>query len=94
MRSISRGLLFSLAAVALSPPGIASATCTCVNKGGALYELGERVCIRVNGKAYLAECQMNLNNTSWQKVADECPIASLSGSFAESHWMVTDYQPI
>ncbi|MCO6186420.1 hypothetical protein [Rhizobium sp. L1K21] len=72
----------------------ASADCTCVNKGGALYHLGERACINVGGKSYLAECQMNLNNTSWEKVEDGCPLTRLiEGQKMQSEWVKLPIPP-
>jgi hypothetical protein len=49
-------------------PANADPNCTC-RANGQSYELGQIVCIR--GK--LAQCQMNLNNTSWQIIAEMCP---------------------
>ena len=46
----------------------ADPNCTC-RANGQSYALGQIVCIR--GK--LAQCQMNLNNTSWQTIAETCP---------------------
>jgi hypothetical protein len=49
-------------------PARADPNCTC-RANGQSYVLGQIVCIR--GK--LAQCQMNLNNTSWQTIAETCP---------------------
>ncbi len=71
----------------LSQPSAALADCACKSQRGGIFQLGERTCISVNGKSYLAECEMNLNITSWKKVQDECPLASLeviAGSIAKS----------
>lgn len=89
MRRILDTLLVIFLTVATSLlPSLALADCTCVNKGGALYHLGERACINVNGNSYLAECQMNLNNTSWEKIEEGCPITGLTGArHAQSPWI-------
>ena len=52
--------------------------CTCRQRDGSQYELGQITCIRVDGKAYLARCEMFQNVTTWQKIQDGCPVARLS----------------
>lgn len=49
--------------------------CTCRNRDGTKYELGQIACLRVDGSSYLARCEMNLNVTNWKKVRDGCPTA-------------------
>jgi hypothetical protein len=58
-------------------PASADPNCTC-RANGQSYELGQILCIR--GK--LAQCQMSLNNTSWQVIAEMCPEARRSESFS------------
>jgi len=59
--------------------------CTCRNRDGSKYELGQTACLRVDGNAYLARCEMNLNVTTWKKLRDGCPTAS-----NESRWLEAD----
>ncbi|AFL51933.1 hypothetical protein USDA257_c33700 [Sinorhizobium fredii USDA 257] len=77
-----RVLALSLAAVAMVAESVAASPpdrrCTCRNRDGAKYELGQVACIRVDGIAYLARCEMNLNVTTWKKVRDGCPTAHLT----------------
>lgn len=40
-----------------------------------MYELGQMSCLHVDGKSYLARCEMKLNVSSWTKVEDTCPVA-------------------
>lgn len=75
-------LALSLAAAAMvagtvsaSPP---DRRCTCRNRDGVKYELGQLACIRVGDVAYLARCEMNLNVTTWKKLRDGCPTAELA----------------
>jgi hypothetical protein len=52
--------------------------CYCVNRGGVRHELGELVCLYVDGRSFLARCEMSLNNPSWKEIADFCPAANLT----------------
>ena len=52
--------------------------CYCVNRGGVRHELGELVCLYVDGRSFLARCEMSLNNPSWREIADFCPAANLT----------------
>lgn len=58
------------AAVLLAAPSSAH-NCKCRHAGQS-YELGQMACIR--GK--LARCEMVLNNSSWNMLADTCPEAT------------------
>lgn len=69
------------AVVALTAAGEAfaappDADCTCRNRDGSKYELGQTACLRVDGTSYLARCEMNLNVTTWKKLRDGCPTAN------------------
>ena len=52
--------------------------CTCRNRDGSKFELGQTVCIRIGDVAYLARCEMALNVTTWRKLRDGCPEAKMS----------------
>jgi hypothetical protein len=67
----------------------AFADCTCSIKDGTKLSLGQVTCIRINDTAYLARCEMVLNNTSWQKIQDGCPMTQLQQAhqdFSQSAW--------
>ncbi len=49
--------------------------CTCRNRDGKKYELGRVICLEVDGRRYLARCEMNLNVTTWAKLQEGCPIS-------------------
>ncbi len=66
-------LLLAAEAALAAPPDHG---CTCRNRDGSKYELGQIACVRVGGNAYLARCEMNLNVTTWKKLRDGCPTAS------------------
>ncbi len=49
--------------------------CSCVANGQRI-ELGKLFCIKTaSGKEFLARCERVLNNTSWKRVQDSCPMA-------------------
>lgn len=48
--------------------------CQCRNRG-VMYELGQTSCLHVDGRNYMARCEMKLNVSSWTKVEDGCPIS-------------------
>lgn len=51
--------------------------CFCTDKNRVRVELGQRICMYVDGRAYLAECQMSQNVPMWRDVGEVCPGASL-----------------
>jgi hypothetical protein len=68
-------LLFALAA--LAPSGaFAEHKCQCLYQGKR-FEQGQLVCIKVDGTARLARCDMLLNNSSWKFLSNGCPTAAL-----------------
>lgn len=70
--------VFAGALPSLSFAASSDAPCTCRYRDGTKYQLGQMVCIDVGAQAYLARCERNLNVTTWQKLQDGCPQASLS----------------
>ena len=48
--------------------------CKCSNRGEML-PMGALVCLTVDGKTFLARCEMSLNNPTWRRVQDGCPSA-------------------
>ncbi len=70
-----RAIVLSLLAAALSAglTGTAAADCMCA-ANGTRYEMGAVACIRSPAGAWLARCGKVLNNTSWEKLADGCPV--------------------
>lgn len=41
---------------------------------GTRYELGAVVCVNTASGSWLGRCDKVLNNTSWKKLADGCPL--------------------
>ena len=71
-------LASALVATAVLWPFAASAgpNCKC-SANGKTYLEGEIVCIRLSSGDYTARCESVLNNTSWKRLGDGCPNASL-----------------
>jgi len=82
MRSVFRhivlGLPLVVIAVIAGAPVLAGQDCYCKNSDGKQHAVGDVTCVTVGGKSYLAQCEMNLNVTSWSKLQDGCPITERS----------------
>lgn len=46
--------------------------CYCTDKSGQRVELGEVTCLRVDGRAFSARCEMSLNNPMWREQEGGC----------------------
>ena len=53
--------------------------CYCTDSRGARVELGETICMQVDGRMFMAQCQMSLNVPMWREVAKGCLSSSLGG---------------
>lgn len=58
-------------------PGGKTIDCYCTDKNGSRVELGEIRCLRVDGRSFMAQCQMSLNVPMWREVQANCLSASL-----------------
>ena len=64
-------LLFSFAPVLATAQG-KTVECYCTDKSGTRVEMGETICLQVDGRSFMAQCQMSLNVPMWRKVSDGC----------------------
>jgi hypothetical protein len=72
----------------LGLPGVADVTspsgktvdCYCTDRTGSRVELGETICLQVDGRMFMAQCQMSLNVPMWREVQEGCLSSSLQGS--------------
>lgn len=65
--------LFGLPALAdVTSPSGRTVECYCTDKTGARVELGEQRCMNVNGRIYMARCEMSLNVPMWRETAEGC----------------------
>lgn len=80
---ILAGLTISGAAAAgdYNPPppkeGYSYPECMCSNRG-EMVPMGGLACLRVDGKTFLARCEMSTNNPVWRPVQDGCPDPDVS----------------
>jgi len=51
--------------------------CFCTDTQGARVELGEQICLFVNGRAFMALCDMSLNVPIWRDTGVGCVSSSL-----------------
>ena len=59
-------------------PGGRVVDCYCTDKQGARVELGEMICLQVDGRMFMAQCQMSLNVPMWREVQEGCLSSGLS----------------
>ncbi|MEO9780321.1 MAG: hypothetical protein ABJH07_13905 [Sedimentitalea sp.] len=53
-------------------PGGKVQDCFCTDKSGARVDLGETICLHVDGRMFMAQCQMSLNVPMWREVSKGC----------------------
>lgn len=59
-------------------PASAGQDCECIGNGKRIKE-GGVICLQIgSSQRYLARCERNLNNTSWKKISDNCPVSQVS----------------
>lgn len=58
--------------------GSKTVECFCTDSGGNRIELGQTICLQVDGRMFMAQCQMSLNVPMWREVAQGCYNSSLS----------------
>jgi len=81
----------TLALILAATPALSDATiggktvdCYCTDSSGGRIELGETICLQVDGRMFMAQCQMSLNVPMWREVQNGCLSSSLSQSFQPS----------
>ena len=52
--------------------------CYCTDTQGARVELGDTICLQVDGRMFMAQCQMSLNVPMWREVAKGCLSSGLA----------------
>lgn len=53
-------------------PGGKVRDCYCTDSSGSRVELGEIICLQVDGRMFMAQCQMSLNVPMWREVQSGC----------------------
>lgn len=54
--------------------------CYCTDRSRNRIELGETICLQVDGRMFMAQCQMSLNVPMWREVQEGCLSSSLDSS--------------
>ncbi|WP_321832673.1 hypothetical protein [Thalassovita sp.] len=54
--------------------------CYCTDRSGARIELGETICMQVDGRMFMAQCQMSLNVPMWRELSAGCFTSELPQS--------------
>jgi len=71
-------LIATPAAADVKGPGGKVIECYCTDTQGARVELGETICLQVDGRMFMAQCQMSLNVPMWREVQAGCLSSQLS----------------
>ena len=67
-----------MAAGDVTGPNGKTIDCYCTDKTGSRIELGQTICMQVDGRMFMAQCQMSLNSPMWRQLSDGCATSSLS----------------
>ncbi len=54
--------------------------CYCTDRTGSRVELGQSICLQVDGRMFTAQCQMSLNNPMWREIQEGCLSSELKTS--------------
>lgn len=77
-RQLALSIGFLTAVFFAASPAFAGQDCECLGNGKRIKE-GGVICLQIgSSQRYLARCERNLNNTSWKKISDGCPVSQLS----------------
>jgi len=74
MRRVLISLLFVTcpAFADVTSPSGKTVDCYCTDSTGTRIELGETICLQVDGRAFMAQCQMSLNVPMWREMKSGC----------------------
>lgn len=71
------GLLASPVMADITGPDGKVIECYCTDTQGGRVELGEEICLVVNGRSFMALCEMALNVPIWRDTGGGCVSSSL-----------------
>ncbi len=69
---------------ARDPPPLPVIECYCTDRSGTRVELGETICLAVDGRAFLARCEMSLNVPMWRDIGADCVGAGLAVEYGQT----------
>jgi hypothetical protein len=71
-RIVTLLLLCPAAAFADATIGGKTVDCYCTDRTGSRIEMGEVICLEVDGRMFTAQCQMSLNVPMWRELREGC----------------------
>ena len=79
IRAFFLSLLIAGPALAdVTSPSGKTVDCYCTDSKGQRVELGQTICLQVDGRMFMAQCQMSLNNPMWREMSEGCLSSELS----------------
>ncbi|QFT59771.1 hypothetical protein FIU94_13135 [Sulfitobacter sp. THAF37] len=66
------GLIALPAAADVTSPSGKTVDCYCTDRNHNRIEIGETICLQVDGRMFMAQCQMSLNVPMWREVQQGC----------------------
>ena len=72
-------ILLLLAPTLAAAQSAKTVDCYCTDRSHNRVELGETICLQVDGRMFMAQCQMSLNVPMWREVEQGCLSSSLEG---------------
>ncbi len=92
-RAIFITCLLALPAQAdVTSPSGKTVECYCTDSSGSRIELGESICLQVDGRMFTAQCQMSLNVPMWREVQSGCLSSSWQRGQELEHARAVDAQ--
>lgn len=73
-------LLALPASADVTSPSGKTVDCYCTDRNRNRIELGEMICMQVDGRMFMAQCQMSLNVPMWREVQQGCLSSELRSS--------------
>ena len=56
--------------------------CYCTDRNHKRIELGQIICLQVDGRMFTARCEMSLNNPMWRELGEGCSTSVLDDPHA------------
>ncbi len=70
--AILMALLATPAMADVKTPSGMTVECYCTDTQGLRVSLGETICLTVNGRSFMAQCDMSLNVPIWRDTGQSC----------------------
>ncbi len=94
MRWIIALCLTALPAFADVQSGDKVIECYCTDSQGARVDLGQTICLFVDGRSFTARCEMSLNNPTWRDTGQGCLSSSSKINMLQSFDPAQPHLPI